>query len=119
MLALAAVIAAPTFGGCEGCDFSFGAIPLTISLVEPLSIDAQFVMCREDDPCVDLTIEAGETVVETWVGWQGYLVCRQPMVLVRFDTPDCDLDEVVIERSASEADPMLFVEFDPLCASIQ
>lgn len=88
--------------GCEGCDFSFGPIPLVIR-VTPEDAEATVVICDEEDEevyCTTLganadtggTVDTGVSVpgtLESSVSWDGYVTCRYPELEIDVTAPGC------------------------------
>src|SRR5690606_8917928 len=88
---------------CEGCDFSFGPVPVRVELSPAVS--GEVTVCPEEQPC--RTVEAVDGVASTEVRWQGYMVCRHPELHVSVDAEGCAPADVIVERVVPpEDDPI-------------
>ena len=103
--------------GCEGCDFSFGPIPLVVR-VTPEDAEATVIVCDEEDEAVycttlgapvdtglgvdtALAVDTGESVPGTLsssVGWDGYISCRYPELEIDVTAPGCEPVHVSVPR---------------------
>lgn len=106
--------------GCEGCDFSFGQVQLSVQ-VEPEDVDATVTLCTEDEGCqvrwvgtaVDTGFDTGLGSGVFRVGHEGYLVCQVPAYTLTVESPDCQT--VTIEeraRAVGNAETLVRVSLD-------
>jgi len=95
--------------GCEGCDFSYGPLPLmyTVTLVdaqgEPTAGPLRHGLveyCDTDGSCgsAPLSLRARSTVHGS-VGWEGYVTCRVPDVTVWVTVEGCEPTEDLVRGS--------------------
>jgi len=111
---------------CEGCDFSFGPIPITVDVEVPDDREVTVTLCAEDQTCQLLQRSSGVTAGGyplAWtatgdtgtaavpkgsgsfvglVGWHGYLTCKVPALEITVEADGCEPEVVLTERSRDD-----------------
>ena len=88
--------------GCESCDWSFGPIPILVT-VSP-EVPARVTVCAEDQSCetIDTGVDTGMSgepgAAEFFIGWHGYTQCRQPALEILVVADGCTPKTCLVER---------------------
>jgi hypothetical protein len=106
-VAALALFALPAQTGCEGCDFSFGPVPVHV-IVTP-DVRATVTLCPRTDPCEVAVTESTDTglggycdygpdgnVASFCVGWQGYVTCLYPQLEITVGAEGCETQHVSV-----------------------
>lgn len=112
------LMCAPWLAGCEGCDFSFGAVVYTVQ-VTPADVLAEVTLCTEAEGCQAALVGAGGDTGFTGgdgvfaVGHEGYVVCKAPAYELAVSADGCE----PVERSegdvaVSRAETLIEVNLD-------
>ncbi len=123
---------------CEGCDLSFGPIPITVEVDVPDHREVTVTLCAEDPTCQQLGRSSGITAdgyPVPWtatgdtgaipsgsgsfvglVGGRGHLTCKVPALEITVEADGCEPEVVLTERSRDDrAQPPLTTH--PSCPS--
>lgn len=118
--------------GCESCDFSFGPIPVELS-VTPRGAKGTITLCDQEGKevrCNTLSFPQSpeelppnwlfpepppEGTVQTMVDWDGYVACRFPGLEIDVQAEGCEPLHVSVPKSKPRGREILRVDLELDC----